>query len=295
LRGGLAHASPTNRSCPEVGQRRRGRPGRPGRVEWWRPASAHHGGSTFRVAAHPSHHAPRTDHGRPPGHVRIGTHAPSLGRSWLHLHLRGAALPVVFAHGLHALGASTAALLAGGGDAVTSDLAALALATLSPARQNSGGFACGSWWCGSASSWWLPSCGPFLRWLAPRCRLTTTTIHSTDEKDQTPFRAPAVTWRLQSKPEARRRSCPDLGASISRARGGSRPSVPTARASRPCRHGSPKASAKKRGVPILFPRAQGVSVPVNESPALAGLLCSGRYWARTSDPQLVELVLSQLS
>ena len=31
------------------------------------------------------------------------------------------------------------------------------------------------------------------------------------------------------------------------------------------------------------------------SPALAGLPSSGRYWARTSDPQLVELVLSQLS
>jgi hypothetical protein len=33
----------------------------------------------------------------------------------------------------------------------------------------------------------------------------------------------------------------------------------------------------------------------NESPAFAGLSCHGRYWARTSDPQLVELVLSQLS
>ena len=33
----------------------------------------------------------------------------------------------------------------------------------------------------------------------------------------------------------------------------------------------------------------------DESPALAGLLRGGRYWARTSDPQLVELVLSQLS
>ena len=28
---------------------------------------------------------------------------------------------------------------------------------------------------------------------------------------------------------------------------------------------------------------------------LAGLSADGRYWARTSDPQLVELVLSQLS
>ena len=32
-----------------------------------------------------------------------------------------------------------------------------------------------------------------------------------------------------------------------------------------------------------------------ESPASAGLSGDGRYWARTSDPQLVELVLSQLS
>ena len=32
-----------------------------------------------------------------------------------------------------------------------------------------------------------------------------------------------------------------------------------------------------------------------EKPRCAGLLGGGRYWARTSDPQLVELVLSQLS
>ena len=32
-----------------------------------------------------------------------------------------------------------------------------------------------------------------------------------------------------------------------------------------------------------------------ENPASAGLSRGGRYWARTSDPQLVELVLSQLS
>jgi hypothetical protein len=30
-------------------------------------------------------------------------------------------------------------------------------------------------------------------------------------------------------------------------------------------------------------------------PPLQGFPCDGRYWARTSDPQLVELVLSQLS
>ena len=34
--------------------------------------------------------------------------------------------------------------------------------------------------------------------------------------------------------------------------------------------------------------ALGVSAPVNESPAFTGLSDGGRYWARTSDPQLVE-------
>jgi hypothetical protein len=32
-----------------------------------------------------------------------------------------------------------------------------------------------------------------------------------------------------------------------------------------------------------------------QSPRASGGFVSGRYWARTSDPQLVELVLSQLS
>ena len=32
-----------------------------------------------------------------------------------------------------------------------------------------------------------------------------------------------------------------------------------------------------------------------ETPVLARVSVHGRYWARTSDPQLVELVLSQLS
>ena len=41
--------------------------------------------------------------------------------------------------------------------------------------------------------------------------------------------------------------------------------------------------------------AESGTALVNESPALAGLSEGGRYWARTSDPQLVELVLSQLS
>jgi hypothetical protein len=36
------------------------------------------------------------------------------------------------------------------------------------------------------------------------------------------------------------------------------------------------------------------SIRGDKRPAKAGLL-GGRYWARTSDPQLVELVLSQLS
>jgi hypothetical protein len=34
----------------------------------------------------------------------------------------------------------------------------------------------------------------------------------------------------------------------------------------------------------------GVFAPINESPAFTGLSDGGRYWARTSDPQLVELV-----
>jgi hypothetical protein len=33
----------------------------------------------------------------------------------------------------------------------------------------------------------------------------------------------------------------------------------------------------------------------HEKPAVYSGFLSGRYWARTSDPQLVELVLSQLS
>jgi hypothetical protein len=36
-----------------------------------------------------------------------------------------------------------------------------------------------------------------------------------------------------------------------------------------------------------------ITLPIQKRPAKAGL--NGRYWARTSDPQLVELVLSQLS
>jgi hypothetical protein len=40
--------------------------------------------------------------------------------------------------------------------------------------------------------------------------------------------------------------------------------------------------------------ATGVAVLDNDLRRFAGLFY-GRYWARTSDPQLVELVLSQLS
>jgi len=246
LTGGLAHASPTNRSCPEVGQRRRGRRGRPGRAGWSRPASAHHGGSTFRVAAHPSHHAPRTDHGRPPRHVRIGTHAPSL-----------------VGHGF--------------------------------TFTTTGSPACGSWWCGSASSWWLPSCGPFLRWLAPRCRLTTTIIHSTDEKDQTPFRAPGGYLALTEQARGSAALVPRSGGiNLSCARW-----FATIRAHRegipPLPPWIAQSLGQKARCSHSVPTRAGCFRPVNESPALAGLLCSGRYWARTSDPQLVELVLSQLS
>jgi hypothetical protein len=34
---------------------------------------------------------------------------------------------------------------------------------------------------------------------------------------------------------------------------------------------------------------------VKEKGPVSGAFLDGRYWARTSDPQLVELVLSQLS
>ena len=44
------------------------------------------------------------------------------------------------------------------------------------------------------------------------------------------------------------------------------------------------------------PRSRRRSDPrTHKTPALAGVSRGGRYWARTSDPQLVELVLSQLS
>ncbi len=53
-----------------------------------------------------------------------------------------------------------------------------------------------------------------------------------------------------------------------------------------------KLTAKqKRGIEdFLGPLA----VAQRKSP-VSGAFVSGRYWARTSDPQLVELVLSQLS
>jgi hypothetical protein len=37
------------------------------------------------------------------------------------------------------------------------------------------------------------------------------------------------------------------------------------------------------------------SAQIDENPRASGGFRGGRYWARTSDPQLVELVLSQLS
>jgi hypothetical protein len=42
----------------------------------------------------------------------------------------------------------------------------------------------------------------------------------------------------------------------------------------------------------MFPDACVVAYLKNKNPAYAGLFGGGRYWARTSDPQLVELVLS---
>jgi hypothetical protein len=51
----------------------------------------------------------------------------------------------------------------------------------------------------------------------------------------------------------------------------------------------------KQSLPFPCHLIRGVAQTESESPALAGLSGDGRYWARTSDPQLVELVLSQLS
>jgi hypothetical protein len=58
------------------------------------------------------------------------------------------------------------------------------------------------------------------------------------------------------------------------------------------------ASAERNGVKSqpLFRHCAPITVPglQTKRPAMQAF-CSGRYWARTSDPQLVELVLSQLS
>jgi hypothetical protein len=63
--------------------------------------------------------------------------------------------------------------------------------------------------------------------------------------------------------------------------------VATSRRCGPCRAAWCSHSVTT-GRPSVFASA-------NESPAFTGLSDGGRYWARTSDPQLVELVLSQLS
>ena len=70
----------------------------------------------------------------------------------------------------------------------------------------------------------------------------------------------------------------------------------------------PKTRPGTRSVPLLpildealraHRRQQGPRGPLclsrNENPRASGGFRGGRYWARTSDPQLVELVLSQLS
>jgi hypothetical protein len=46
---------------------------------------------------------------------------------------------------------------------------------------------------------------------------------------------------------------------------------------------------------ILRTRVRERCHPNKQKPRRSGAFVSGRYWARTSDPQLVELVLSQLS
>ena len=46
---------------------------------------------------------------------------------------------------------------------------------------------------------------------------------------------------------------------------------------------------------ILRPRPESFCPLGERKPRWCGAFLGGRYWARTSDPQLVELVLSQLS
>src|SRR6478735_2153431 len=46
-------------------------------------------------------------------------------------------------------------------------------------------------------------------------------------------------------------------------------------------------------VGICRPRGQHAAPGNAKTPVFAGVFGDGRYWARTSDPQLVELVLSQ--
>ena len=49
------------------------------------------------------------------------------------------------------------------------------------------------------------------------------------------------------------------------------------------------------GEPVADPADMLLPVPHAGTPAVMQGSRDGRYWARTSDPQLVELVLSQLS
>ena len=47
-------------------------------------------------------------------------------------------------------------------------------------------------------------------------------------------------------------------------------------------------------LPFVATPLRALALPKTQ-PRLSGAFLGGRYWARTSDPQLVELVLSQLS
>jgi hypothetical protein len=57
-----------------------------------------------------------------------------------------------------------------------------------------------------------------------------------------------------------------------------------------------RTSSVSADIPLTHgPRGPILPTDRDKNPAEAGLFLGGRYWARTSDPQLVELVLSQLS
>ena len=64
----------------------------------------------------------------------------------------------------------------------------------------------------------------------------------------------------------------------------------------PSHHGANDFIGNRRPVRLARSDVGGRNKrPIDKAPRLRGFPLGGRYWARTSDPQLVELVLSQLS